>query len=146
MTYDTKGVWRCYEIKTSVSDFRSKSKNTFVGHLNYYVMPHELFTKVRDEIPAHIGVYVNGISVDKRAKRQELLIDEQVLKDSFIRSLDREHQKFYKSQSKTIIQNTERKLRNLEQSKERYQQENRRLTMHLQHKFGRNWRQIIGWE
>ena len=38
MTYDTKGIFRYYEIKTSVSDFRSKSKNTFCGHYNYYVL------------------------------------------------------------------------------------------------------------
>ena len=27
MTFDTKGIWRCYEIKTSMSDFNSKAKN-----------------------------------------------------------------------------------------------------------------------
>ncbi len=43
LTYDTKGTWRCYEIKISKTDFRSKAKNTFIGHYNYYVMPQELY-------------------------------------------------------------------------------------------------------
>ena len=48
LTYDTNGVWRCYEIKVSKSDFYSKSHNTFLGHFNYYVMPEELYEQVKD--------------------------------------------------------------------------------------------------
>src|SRR5690554_588329 len=98
MTYDTKGIWRCFEIKVSLSDFRSKAHNTFVGHFNYYVMPKELYEKVKNEIPSHVGVYVGYerkgyrrpiISAEciKKPKRQELTEDEQVLKNSMIRSL-----------------------------------------------------------
>ena len=79
LTYDTKGIWRCYEIKVSVSDFHSKAKNTFIGHFNYYVIPRELYEKVRDEIPSHVGVYVGGGCV-KKAKRQVPKVDEQTLK------------------------------------------------------------------
>ena len=92
LTYDTKGVWRCYEIKISKADFNSKSRHTFIGHFNYYVMPLELYEQVKDKIPNHIGVYVEGRSV-KKAKRQELGADEQVLKDSLIRSLCRDVEK-----------------------------------------------------
>ena len=74
ITYDTKGVWRCYEVKVSLSDFRSKAKKTFCGHYNYYVMPSELYEKVKDEIPSHVGVYVNGHHSAKRAKKQELSV------------------------------------------------------------------------
>jgi hypothetical protein len=52
-------------------------------------MPQELYEQVKDEILPYIGVYVNGISV-KKAKKQELSVDEQILKDSMIRSLCRE--------------------------------------------------------
>ncbi|MCM3294220.1 hypothetical protein M3661_29475 [Paenibacillus sp. MER 180] len=95
ITFDTKGVWRCYEIKVSKADFRSKAHNTFCGNFNYYVMPRELFEEVKEEIPEHIGVYVDHgywpfVKCIKRAKRQELSEDEQVLKDSLIRSLSRE--------------------------------------------------------
>lgn len=95
MTYDTKGIWRCYEIKTSVEDFRSMAKLTFVGHFNYFVMPQALFDKVKDEIPSHIGVYVGRWCI-KRPKKQVLRVDEQILKNSLIRSLYREAAKFAK--------------------------------------------------
>lgn len=109
ITYDTKGVWRCYEIKVSVSDFRSNAHNTFVGHYNYYVMPKELHDQVKNEIPGHIGVYIGG-GCHKRAKRQELGVDEQVLKDSLIRSLAREVGKQYESENPVIVNSLRRQI------------------------------------
>lgn len=94
LTYDTKGTWRCYEIKVSKSDFRSKAAVTFVGHFNYYVMPQELYEQVKDEIPDGIGVYVGGISV-KRARRQELGVEPHVLYESMIRSMSRDVETAY---------------------------------------------------
>jgi hypothetical protein len=88
LTFDTDGIWRCYEIKVSKSDFHSKAKNTFVGHFNYYVMPDELYEEVKDEIPAEIGVH-NGGHVIKKPKKQSLGVSEDVLLRSFARSLTR---------------------------------------------------------
>ncbi len=90
MTYDTQGIWRCYEIKISKSDFHSKAHNTFIGHYNYYVMPNKLYQQVKDEIPKHIGVIIDGNSNVKNAKKQKLQEDEQILKNSMIRSLCRD--------------------------------------------------------
>ena len=78
MTYDTKGTWRCYEIKVSKNDFYSKSKTTFVGHYNYYVMPQELYNQVAQDIPEGIGVYVFngwGLRLVKRPKYKDLAVD-----------------------------------------------------------------------
>jgi post-segregation antitoxin (ccd killing protein) len=138
ITYDTKGIWRCYEIKVSKSDFRSKAHNTFIGHYNYYVMPQELYEQVKDEIPHHIGVYVNGSSV-KRAKKQELDIDEQTLKDSLIRSLYREYEKQYKSGNPTAIESLNRRLRRSETEKENYQRQYWELMRIGQEKYGSRW-------
>ncbi|MFA5169826.1 MAG: hypothetical protein WC420_03815 [Candidatus Paceibacterota bacterium] len=103
LTYDTKGVWRCYEIKVSKPDFHSKAHNTFVGNYNYYVMPHELYDQVYSEIPQDIGVYI-GETCEKRAKHRELGVDEQVLKDSLIRCLYREAEKVIKSNNPTVVE------------------------------------------
>jgi len=46
----------CYEIKVTRADFLSKNGHNFVGNENYYVMPLELYAKVRDLIPVDIGV------------------------------------------------------------------------------------------
>lgn len=48
----------CYEIKSSVEDFHSKNGYNFIGDYNYYVMPEDVYEKIKDEIPYEIGVYV----------------------------------------------------------------------------------------
>lgn len=51
MTYDTKGIFRCYEIKVSKADFHSAAAKSFVGHYNYYVLTRELYNQVKEEMP-----------------------------------------------------------------------------------------------
>ena len=138
LTYDTKGIWRCFEIKVSKSDFRSKAHNTFIGHYNYYVMPQELFEQVKNEIPSHIGVYVNGVSC-KNAKRQELGVDEQILKDSLIRSLYREVQKKFRSNDPWYIDIQERQISQYKKQAEEYKQKYSDLMRIGQEKYGSRW-------
>jgi hypothetical protein len=120
MTYDTKGIWRCYEIKVSKADFHSKAKKTFIGNYNYYVMPKELYEEVKEEIPRHIGVYCENWLV-KRPKKQPLGVDEQVLKDSMIRSLSRENEKFIKTCDTSLVNRLKNKIDNLEKEKQEHQ-------------------------
>lgn len=47
ITYSTNGEFRCYEIKVSKSDFKSKAALSFKGDFNYYVMPVELIKQLR---------------------------------------------------------------------------------------------------
>ena len=138
LTFDTKGIWRCYEVKVSVADFRSKAKKTFCGHFNYYVLTQELYDKVKDEIPSHIGVYVHGFCA-KRAKKQELIVDEQVLKDSFIRSLSREVDKGIKSNNPDVINNMNRRIKRAEDERDAYKMRYRELMNTGNEKFGRRW-------
>lgn len=51
-----KGDVYCYEIKSSVEDFHSKNGHNLIGDFNYYVMPLEVYEKVRDELPYNVGV------------------------------------------------------------------------------------------
>ena len=123
MTYDTKDIWRCYEIKVSKSDFHSKAKKTFVGHFNYFVMPTELYEEVKDEIPKHIGVLVYGgyiLTLVKRPKKQELMVDEQVMKNSLIRSLYRESEKVVTSENVNYVNRLKRKISKLEKDEKYY--------------------------
>lgn len=53
-----KGDFYCFEVKSSVEDFHSNNGHNFFGDFNYYVMPEEVFEKVKNEIPFGIGVYV----------------------------------------------------------------------------------------
>ena len=65
-----KKIWRCYEIKISVSDFHSENGHNFIGNYNYYIMPSAVYEKVKDEIPKEIGVYSDFFDLIKKAKKQ----------------------------------------------------------------------------
>ncbi|NLW90016.1 MAG: hypothetical protein GXY34_00220 [Syntrophomonadaceae bacterium] len=143
MTYDTKGIWRCFEIKVSKADFHSKAHNTFIGHYNYYVMTRELYEQVKDEIPNHIGVYVNGSSI-KNAKKQELAIEEQVLKDSMIRSLCRELQKQRLADDPNYVDCTNRQIARLRREAEEYRRKYWDLMRIGQETYGSRWHKAIG--
>ncbi|MGN1303764.1 MAG: hypothetical protein ACI4YB_01885 [Oscillospiraceae bacterium] len=67
-----KGDFYCYEIKSSVEDFHSKNGHNFIGDYNYYIMPLEVYEKIKDEIPYCVGVYVPyefGLKSIEKAKR-----------------------------------------------------------------------------
>lgn len=76
-----KGDFYCYEVKSSVEDFHSKNGHNFIGDFNYYVMPEDVFEKIKNEIPHHVGVFVpNGMNYKgewydlksvKKAKRKD---------------------------------------------------------------------------
>jgi hypothetical protein len=138
ITYDTKGIWRCYEIKVSKSDFYSKAKKTFVGHFNYYVMPNELYEEIKEDIPKHIGVYIGNYSI-KKAKKQQLTVDEEVLKDSMIRSLSREFSKQFRSGNPNVIDSLNRQINRIKKEKDEYYRKYWDLLRRVQAKFGTRW-------
>lgn len=69
-----KGDFCCYEVKSSVEDFHSGNGHNFVGDMNYYVMPKDVFEKVRQEIHWNIGVLApedGHLRVVKNAHRKD---------------------------------------------------------------------------
>jgi len=48
----------CYEVKITLSDFKSSNGHNFHGNENYYVVPAELAPKIEDLIPADVGILV----------------------------------------------------------------------------------------
>lgn len=138
LTYDTNGIWRCYEIKVSKADFHSNNHNTFVGHYNYYVMPLKLYDEVIHEIPEYVGAYCDGGCV-KRAKRQELKIDEQILKDSLIRCLYREAEKVIKSNNPNEIEQLRKSRDRHKKDAEDYKRKYWELMRIGQEKYGMRW-------
>lgn len=138
ITYDTKGIWRCYEIKVSKADFHSKAKKTFIGHYNYYVMPKELYEEVKDEIPKHIGVHTSSYCI-KNAKKQDLAVDEKILKDSLIRSLYRDSKKLYQSENAKYIKQLKSKISHLERESKEWHNYYNEIYKKVRNKYGRNW-------
>lgn len=72
-----KGDFYCYEVKSSAEDFHSKNGHNFIGDFNYYVMPEDVFEKVKNEIPYYVGVFVpsrdvwKSLKSVKKAKRKD---------------------------------------------------------------------------
>jgi len=114
VSIDTKSIVRCYEVKSCVSDFRSKSKWTFVGHYNYFVMPSETYEIVKEEIPKHIGVYVDGTCIKKPKK--QIVTDNimNIIQMSMIRSLSRDADKLHKLDNPRVIEQYETKITRLQ--------------------------------
>lgn len=109
MTYKTDGVFRCYEIKVSAGDLKSKAKLSFFGHYNYLVLPKELYETEKDKTyfknkfskwsGLGIIVYDRGyLIVERKPSRKTVSYGQQgLLLESFTRSLARDVNKFYKS-------------------------------------------------
>ena len=119
--------WRCYELKVTRADFRSKAKLSFIGHYNYFVLPLALYEGVKSEIPAEIGAMVyrpyDNLNDEMRAKgtftivkkpvRQELKVTELALTQRFMSSMFREVQKAKRMDYGTSFFSTEQLYREL---------------------------------
>lgn len=105
MSVDLKrNIIKCFEIKVTMQDFRSKAKKSWYGNLNYLVLSDELYKQQslddwKAEIPSYVGIVViNPSSTEKEtvkmAFRKDISIEQtSMLKDSLIRTL------FYQNQN-----------------------------------------------
>ena len=142
MTFDTKGDFRCYEIKVTKADFHSACHNSFVGNLNYYVLPPDLYEEVKEEIPDHVGVYIvrDGFARNiKRASRRPAQ-DPDTLKASMIRSLCREVTKQIQSGDPLRVENLNRRISQAERDRDRYRRQYWDLLREVEERFGTRWR------
>lgn len=94
--------WRCYELKSSLGDFNSKHKLTFVGNYNYFVVPELLYEEIKDKVEDGIGIYVYNhvkrtFRVAKRAKARKLVMDESEVMHDYLVSANRDARRWNKS-------------------------------------------------
>jgi hypothetical protein len=101
-------------------------------------MPKELYEEVKDEIPNHIGVYIGDWCI-KKAKKQELKITVNVLKDSLIRSLYRDAEKLLKLDNPNLISQLKTKINKLTEDKRKADRKYQELDYLIRNKYGRNW-------
>ena len=105
LMYDTDGTFRGIEIKRNLQDFHSSSSWSWIAHLNYFVMPNDLYIKVKDEIPDGIGVWVcydgcKSMDCVKKPKRRELLCSKEDMLIMMLQGLSREYKKYRKIKEK----------------------------------------------
>lgn len=61
----------CFEVKISVSDFKSKNGHNFHGNKNYYVVASSIYKDIKDLVPEGVGVIVyNEKSGTMRTKKE----------------------------------------------------------------------------
>ncbi|WP_430609077.1 hypothetical protein [Enterococcus sp. DIV0876] len=124
--------WRCYELKVSLADFRSKAKLSFIGHYNYFVLPKALYEKVKDQILPTIGVLVyhqfvekdtsrkGYFSVEKKPQRQQLQVSEKALLFRLISAQAREVSKAKQTARGLRVFSTERLYQELKKRQPAY--------------------------
>lgn len=101
VTIGNDGIIRAYELKTSVSDFHSTAKLSWIGHFNYLVMTRQVYEKIdTHEISWSVGIIVSdgsqGMSlVHKPHKRQRSVGQSAVIVESMMRSAVRDATKLY---------------------------------------------------
>lgn len=125
--------WRCYELKVTKADFRSKAKLSFIGHYNYFVLPAALYEKVKEEVPPHIGVMIyhryqfpeeqtlpGYLVTVKKPQRQELGVNQQALLFRLIAAQAREVGKAKQTERGVRVFSTEQLYTELKRREKEY--------------------------
>ncbi|BAS51401.1 hypothetical protein [Staphylococcus aureus] len=100
LTYDTRNIFRAYEIKVSKADLKSSAKLSFVGHYNYLVLPRNLYEEVKyTDLSSilkqeNVGIVIIGEGIIRKSGRKTLTMGDNVmLMDSLNCALNRENVK-----------------------------------------------------
>ena len=145
-TMDSKGILRCYEIKVTLPDLKSKAKKSWYGHYNYLVVTNELYQKIRSEIetfiPEFVGVAVPcsaswscGIEIKRNAKKQKLSPGQEImLKESLIRSMYYKKEKYKNASDIEKVKQIKADCKEWEKRyRQEYQERNQYLNMILRY-------------
>ena len=108
LMYESTGIWKCFEIKNSVSDFRSSAKHSFWGDYGYYILNADIYQAVKDEIPNDIGVWLvhkpdgskGWMECVKKPKKRERLCSHESLMFALMQAMSREYKKYRKLKDK----------------------------------------------
>ena len=112
LSYDMKkDIYKCYEIKISMQDFKSDARKSWYGNYNYLVISKDLYSQEKldwwkTQIPKEIGIIVvnieNGRKENvKRSSYQDIPDDNKnILKNSLLRTL------FYQNMKSNTLYNS----------------------------------------
>lgn len=120
LIYEAPDVWKCMEIKNTVSDFHSSAKLSWWGDYNSYILNSKVYDKVKDEIPDNIGVYLvyedkefgMHMKCVKKPKKMTRKFTNDQLMFALMQGLSREYKKYrnIKDEEKSV-KTTKRKVK-----------------------------------
>jgi len=134
-TMDSKGTLRCYEIKVTLADLKSKAKKSWYGHYNYLFVTRELYQKICERpeefTPDYVGIAIpcpnswsDGVEIVKNPKKQELSPEQEVmLKESMVRSMSYKMQKLRDAADIDSISKLQGELRKSEKERTQWMEE-----------------------
>lgn len=103
--YEIGMLVTCFECKITVSDFKSKNGHNFHGNKNYYVVPIEIYPKIKGLVPNDIGIIAYYFETQNyRIKREcgfkEISheLKERLLYDAFKKWVDKFQGKYFKEE------------------------------------------------
>lgn len=100
LCFELPGIWKCFEIKNSVSDFYSSASLSFWGDYNSYILNATIYDKVKKDIPKDIGVWLvyedKSMSCIKKPKKMERKYTHEQLLFAMMQALSREYKKYRK--------------------------------------------------
>lgn len=150
ITIDTKDIIRCYEIKVTMEDLKSRSRKSFYGHYNYLVVTSELYEKMKKSeinlesygIPVWAGIKICYTCMDfktiRKAVKQDIGMDQvSLLKTSMIRSMYWKNDKYRQQEDGTALKKAKQEA---SKYKRMYTEEHKRYShfsgavYHMQHK------------
>lgn len=99
ITMDSQNIFKCYEIKVTLSDLKTENKKSFYGDYNYLVVSESLYARNptwSNYIPPYCGILCGeGLVVKRQAKRKEITDEVRgMLKDSLLRSVFWKYEKY----------------------------------------------------
>ena len=72
LSYDARNdIFKCYEIKVSMNDFKSDAKKSWYGNYNYLAITEELYNSKsiewwKEQVPVHVGIIVFNTKMETK--------------------------------------------------------------------------------
>lgn len=132
MSMDSKGTIRCYEIKVTMADLKSKAKMSWWGHYNYLVIGGDLLDKIDDVkllTPKEIGILDSDLKSIRKPKLKGIHDNtETMLKESLVRSMYHKMNKYRRFQDINEYKKLDSKVKRVERERNKFQKQYQDLT------------------
>lgn len=104
VTIGTDGTIRAYELKTSVSDFHSDAKLSWIGHYNYLVLTQAVYEQIdTHDVSWSVGIIVDdadkGMRIVRKPHKQQRSVGQSAeVVESMMKAAVRDAAKFYRNE------------------------------------------------